>query len=72
MAKIKLFYDSKGKTLSVWFDDPIKEVVSEELGDGIIVSKDKKGKVIGFEKLYIDIPSQKGKISIPLEFGSVV
>jgi uncharacterized protein YuzE len=56
MSKVKLFYDEKGKTLSVWFDDPKKEVVSEEVGDGVILSKDKKGKVIGFEKLYVELP----------------
>lgn len=59
MSKIKMFYDSKGRTLSVWFDDPKKEVVSEEAGDGVILSKDKKGKVIGFEKLYVDFPEAK-------------
>jgi len=54
-----MYYDEKGKTLSVWFDDPKKEVVSEEAGDGVILSKDKKGKVIGFEKLYVDFPRTK-------------
>lgn len=58
MSKIKMFYDAKGKTLSVWFDDPQKEVVSEEIGDGTIISKDKKGKVIGFERLYVKLPKQ--------------
>lgn len=53
-----MFYDSKGKTLSVWFDDPTKETLSEEAGDGVILSKDKTGKVIGFEKLYVDFPQK--------------
>lgn len=65
MSKIKLYYDEKGKTLSVWFDDPQKEVRSEEVGDGIILSKDKSGKVIGFEKLYVDLPKEKGVVSFP-------
>jgi len=51
----------------VWFDAPEREVVSEEVGDGVILSKDKDGKVIGFEKLYVDIPKQKISQSIPLE-----
>ena len=59
MSKIKIYYDKKGRTLSVWFDDPKKEVVSEEVGDGTILSKDKKGKIIGFEKLYVESPKQK-------------
>lgn len=48
---IKIFYDSLGNTLNVWFDDPKNEYISEETGDEVILNKNKKGKVIGFEKL---------------------
>lgn len=68
MSKIKLYYDKQGRTLSVWFDDPKKEVSSEEAGDGVILNKDKKGKIIGFEKLYVTIPKQKKKNDLPFEF----
>jgi len=73
MSKIKIYYDAKGHTLNVWFDDPKKEVVSEEVGDGTIISKDKSGKVIGFEKLYIELPKPKyhGRMSLPVEFSAV-
>lgn len=70
MSQIKIFYDTKGETLSVWLDDPKKEVVSEEVGDGIILSKDRKGEVIGFEKLYVKLPYRKGIDSLPVEFIS--
>lgn len=70
MSKIKIFYDSKGKTLSIWFDDPKREVISEEVGDGTIVSKDKKGKVIGFEKLYVKFPKQTKSFN-PVEFSVI-
>lgn len=69
MSKLKIFYDSKGKSLSVWFDDPKKEVASEEVGDGVILSKDKTGEVIGFEKLYVELPKQKGAKYSPVEFS---
>ena len=49
--KIRLYYDSQGNTLNVWFDEPEKEYISEETGEEVILNKDKKGKVIGFEKL---------------------
>ena len=65
------YYDEQGKSLSVWFDDPKKEVVSEEAGEGIILNKDKKGNVIGFEKLYTDLPKYKGKIQLPVEISPV-
>jgi len=68
MSKIKIYYDTKGKTLSVWFSEPKAEVVSEEIGDGTIVSKDKFGKIIGFEKLYVNLPKHKGIVSSPVEF----
>lgn len=68
MGKIKVFYDKKGGTLSIWFDNPHKEVVSEEVGDGIILSKDKGGKVIGFEKLYVKLPQSKGQ-GLPFDYS---
>lgn len=51
MAKVKVFYDETGNTLTVWFGDPQEEYVAEETGDEVILMKDKDGKVIGFEKL---------------------
>jgi uncharacterized protein YuzE len=51
MAQVKVYYDKIGNTLTVWFDDPTKEDVSEETGEEVILMKDKQGRVIGFEKL---------------------
>jgi len=69
MSKIKIYYDSKGKTLNVWFGNPKKEAETEEVGDGTVVSKDKSGKVIGFEKLYFDLPKNADLKSLPIEFS---
>lgn len=69
MSKIKIYYDAKGRTLNVWFDDPKKEVLTEEVGGGTVVSKDKTGKVIGFEKLYVDLPKNMNMKSLPIEFS---
>lgn len=51
MAKVKIYYDREGKTLTVWFDDPAKEFVCEETGEEVVLIKDKDGVVIGFERL---------------------
>jgi hypothetical protein len=51
MARVKVFYDRQGNTLTVWFDDPKSEHICEETGDEIVLMKDRTGKVIGFEKL---------------------
>jgi uncharacterized protein YuzE len=51
MAQVKVYYDKLGNTLTIWFDDPQKEYISEETGEEVILMKDKAGRVIGFEKL---------------------
>lgn len=50
MAKITVVYDKVGNTLDVWFTKPQK-AICEEVGHGVILKKDKKGNVIGFEKI---------------------
>ena len=51
MDKIKVIYDKEGNTLNVWFADPKREYVCEETGEEVILVKDRKGTIIGFEKL---------------------
>lgn len=51
MAQVKVFYDRTGNTLTVRFEDPKNEYVSEETGEEVILMKDSSGRVIGFEKL---------------------
>ncbi len=51
VSQVKICHDSRGNTLNVWCDDPKKEHVCEEAGDEVVLIKDRRGKVIGFEKL---------------------
>jgi hypothetical protein len=51
MARVKVYYDRQGNTLTVWFGDPQREYICEETGDEVILMKDQSGRVIGFEKL---------------------
>lgn len=51
MEKVRVYFDREGNTLSVWFDDPQKEQVCEETDDDVILVKDRRGRVIGFERL---------------------
>jgi uncharacterized protein YuzE len=39
--------------MDVWFGNPEDEYMCEEAGEGIILKKDRDGKVIGIEKLYV-------------------
>jgi len=52
MDKVKIYYSKDKDTIDIWFGNPEQEVISEEVGEGIILKKDKKGKVIGIEKIY--------------------
>lgn len=59
MASLKIYYDSEGKTVTVWFDDPEQEHVAEETGDEVILIKDRDMRVIGFERLNFAWPDDQ-------------
>jgi uncharacterized protein YuzE len=68
MDKLRVNYDREGNTLSVWFDDPKKECVCEEADDDMVLVKDRRGRVIGFERLnYLSAKERKAGVSIPVE-----
>ncbi len=60
MTPVRIFYDRQGQTLTVWFGDPADEYVCEETAEEIILMKDRKGRVIGMEKLHFSIPNREG------------
>jgi hypothetical protein len=64
MARVRVYHDKQGNTLSVWFGDPQQEHVCEETGEGVVLMKDRDGHVIGFEKLEFAIGDPT-----PLEVG---
>ncbi len=51
MSKIRFFIDPIGNTFSLWYKDPKEEKVCEQNELGDILSLDKKGNIIGFEKI---------------------
>ena len=53
MDKVVVYYHRDSDTMDIWFGNPEDEVVCEEAGEGIILKKDKDGKTIGIEKLYV-------------------
>jgi hypothetical protein len=55
VEKVRVYSDTVGKTLSVWFGDPQSEDVCEEADDDTILMKDAKGWIIGFEKLNVEL-----------------
>ncbi|MCK4527835.1 DUF2283 domain-containing protein [candidate division WOR-3 bacterium] len=63
--RLMVIHNKEMETLDIWFDDPKKEVVCEEVGGGIILKKDKDNKVIGLEVLYYS------KDDVPFEFKAL-
>lgn len=55
MDKVRVYYDAVGRTLNVWFEDPAREELCEQADDDTILRKDAQGRVIGFEKLNVDL-----------------
>jgi uncharacterized protein YuzE len=68
MDKLRVYYDREGNTLSVWFDDPKKEHMCEETDDDMILVKDRRGRVIGFERLnFLSAKQRSDGDTVPVE-----
>jgi uncharacterized protein YuzE len=53
MDRVVVYYHKDSDKMDIWFGNPEDEFMCEEAGEGIIFKKDKNGKVIGIEKLYV-------------------
>lgn len=51
MERVRALYDRTGCALTVWFDNPTREYVCEEIDEDIVLMKDEGGRLIGFERL---------------------
>lgn len=69
MDKVTVYYHKDSDTMDIWFGNPEDEVMCEEAGEGIIFKKDKDGKVIGIEKLYV---SKTVGVNVPFPVELVV
>ena len=63
--QVKVYYDSVGNTLTVWWGNPENAITSEETGEEMVLMKDKNGRVIGFEKW--NLASQPGATRVQFE-----
>ena len=72
MEKVRVYYDREGNTLSVWFDEPEKEYSCRESDDDVVLVKDRRGRVIGFERLnYLTAKQREKGTTIPVEVQMV-
>jgi hypothetical protein len=66
--KLRVYIDHKGNTLGVWFDDPEKEHVCEESDDDFVLVKDRRGRIIGVERLiFLSAKQRKEGVTVPVE-----
>jgi hypothetical protein len=68
VEKVRIHHDRTGNTVTVWFDDPRKESICEEIGGDIILIKDNERRVIGFERLNYLSPRERDRgTNVPVE-----
>ncbi|MBI3245164.1 MAG: DUF2283 domain-containing protein [Deltaproteobacteria bacterium] len=67
MAQVKVIHDPVGETLTVYWDDPERGEVCEEIGNGLILIKDAQGEVIGFERLYFKSKTSSQELGVVLQ-----
>jgi Protein of unknown function (DUF2283) len=68
MDKVRVYFDRTGNTLTVWFDAPAKEHICEEIADDTVIMKDRRGRVIGFERLnYLSRRAKLSQDQLPVE-----
>jgi uncharacterized protein YuzE len=66
MEKVAIYYNKDTDTMDIWFGNPEDEYIAEEAGEGFILKKDKEGRIIGIEKLYV-VKSLGIKQPLPVE-----
>lgn len=49
MKTLRIYYFKETDSMDIWFDQPTKECISEEVNDHILLKKNKEGNVIGVE-----------------------
>ena len=63
--KLKIFYFKETDSMDIWFDEPEKEQICEEIDDVALLKKDKDGNVIGIEIMCIASLTKK-PVEIPV------
>ena len=51
VEQIKVYYDGIGKTLTVWFRDPSKESVCEDVGYDAVLMKSHDDEILGIRNI---------------------
>ena len=64
MAHIRVIHDPAGETLTIYWDDPHREEVCEEVNEELVLIKDSTGKLIGLEKMFYRPSAGKQAVTV--------
>jgi len=66
MDSLKIFYDRDNHILTIWFDDPQKNI-AEEIGEELLVMQDNGDKTIGIERMNFVLADQNS-LDVQLQY----
>jgi len=66
MKTLRIYYFKETDSMDIWFDEPTKEYISEEINDHILIKKDKDGNAIGVEVISLS-KLAKTPLEVPIK-----
>lgn len=63
---LRIYYFKETDSMDIWFDEPTKEYICEEVNDFILLKKDKEGDVIGIEIISLSTLAKK-PVEVPIK-----
>ncbi|MGB9759755.1 MAG: DUF2283 domain-containing protein [Thermoproteota archaeon] len=66
IKKLRIYYFKETDSMDIWFDEPCKEYVCEEVDDFILIKRNKDGDIIGIEIINLSMLAKK-PIEIPIK-----
>lgn len=69
MAQVKIFYEPQLELLTIFWQAPTSDQISEEVGDGVVLIKDALGSPIGMEILSFK-PGDERVDSVDVHLGN--
>lgn len=66
LKTLRIYYFKETDSMDIWFDQPTKEYISEEVNDHILLKKSKEGNVIGVEIISLSTLA-KTPLEVPIK-----
>ena len=63
---LRIYYFKETDSMDIWFDEPGKEHICEEVNDSILLKRNKEGDVIGIEIISLTTLAKR-PIEVPIK-----